>query len=167
MEDPDFSRASEGQALMLAAERGATRSIRSWQKRGGDINLTLSHAGSVMTPLQTAAHAGYDVAVRTLLDCGADADRTPVGSGHVGYKPLQLAARGGHTAAVLALLEAGANPKGADDFGQTALHYAAAFGHADCCMELLRYGSDPTARDATGHRPDSLASAAGHTQLSG
>jgi ankyrin repeat protein len=159
---------SEGAALMLAAERGATRSIRSWQQRGGDVNLPLAHAGSTMTPLQTAAHAGYDTAVRTLLECAADPDRVPPkGSGHVEYRPLILAARGGHSACLVALLEAGANPNGGDAFGQAALHYAAAFGHAECCMALLRYGADPTTRDVSGHRPDSLASTAGHTQLAG
>jgi hypothetical protein len=159
---------TEGAALMLAAERGAIHSIRAWQRRGGDLNAPLDHAGSIMTPLQTAAHAGLVLAVRSLLECGADVDRTPSeGLGHVDYRPLLLAARAGHTAVLLALLEAGANPLGADAFGQSALHYAAAFGHADCSMELLRYGADPTARDATGHRPDSLASSAGHMHLSG
>lgn len=162
---PDMS---EGAALMLAAERGAARSIRGWQLRGGDINLPLAHGGAVMTPLQTAAHAGYTLAVKTLLECGADADRTAGrGSDHEGHSPLQLAARCGHTDAVLALLQAGANPGARDAFGQTPLHYGAAFGHADCCVALLRYGCDPAVLDASGHAAAALAEAAGHAQLSG
>jgi hypothetical protein len=166
---PEISAAlSEGAALMLAAERGAARSIRGWQLRGGDVNLPLSHGGAVMTPLQTAAHAGYTLAVKTLLECGADADRVVSrGSGHEDHTPLQLAARCGHTDAVVALLQAGASPGARDVFGQTPLHYGAAFGHADCCVALLRYGCDPAVLDASGHAAAALAEAAGHAELAG
>ena len=165
-EPPISAPLSEGAALMLAAERGAVRSIKGWQMRGGDINAPLSHSGSTMTPLQTAAHAGYTLAVRTLLQCGADGDRTlGSGPGHEAHTPLQLATRAGHVDVVAALLESGANPGARDVFGQTPLHYGAAFGHADCCVALLRYGSDPLALDASGHAPAALAKAAGHAQL--
>ena len=159
---------SEGAALMLAAERGAVQSIRGWQMRGGNINLPLNHSGVLMTPLQTAVHAGYGLAVRTLLQCGAEADLTAgQGSGYEDHSSLQLAARGGHSDPLLALLEVGADPSARDAFGQTPLHYGAAFGHVDCCMQLLRFGCDPAIRDASGHTADALAEAAGHAALAG
>ena len=39
----DVGAVDEGTALMFAAERGAIKSIQSWQQRGGNLDTLLIH----------------------------------------------------------------------------------------------------------------------------
>jgi ankyrin repeat protein len=142
--------------------------------RGSDNILTIG-----ATPLLRAAKAGDVVAVRMLLDKGAD----PNLATKPGVTPLMAAAgvgsrdsdtRGRYKTEAEAiesarmLLDAGADINAAEDRGQTALHGAAFWGFTQLVQFLADHGAKLEAKDNRGMTPiDSAMGRAGGNGFSG
>jgi ankyrin repeat protein len=115
-----------------------------------DMNLT-DQVGR--TPLLWAAEMGHEVAVRVLLEKGADIESKDLG----GRTPLQWAAKGNHEAVTELLLEMGAIIDSRDLFGQTPLIQVAKGGHQTVARLLLAKDADMESKDCRGHSPLSWA----------
>jgi ankyrin repeat protein len=145
--------------------------------RPGVVN-SQGRAGA--TVIQLAVRRGRLVALRVLLDCGAD----PALADDTGYTALHYAVAADDPAVLAVLLErggdpdqsnprtgerllevalttnrreqfrmllrAGADPNATDRMGETALHRAALVDNADAVLELLEAGADPNARNQAG-----------------
>jgi ankyrin repeat protein len=170
-------------ALMGAAVRGHTDTVRLLVKRGADVN---AKGGTGRTALIEAAAEGYTNTVRVLLENGAEVNakdndgwsalfwaafsgrtetvRALLEKGaEVNTKnnfedsPLIQAAYGGDTSTVSLLLEKGAEIDAKDDQGRTALIEASRQGHADTVRVLLEKGADPSTQDKGGDTALSMA----------
>lgn len=103
-------------------------------------NEDLSICRGAFTPLVLAAGAGYQNIVLSLLQHGADINRT----GTTCLTALMIAAQGGHTGVVELLLRNGADlTVKHHGLYMTALELAAEEGHAGAVDLLLRHGQDP------------------------
>jgi ankyrin repeat protein len=147
---------------------------RSMGDRGSDNILTIG-----ATPLVRAAKAGDVIAIRMLLDNGAD----PNLATKPGVTPLMAAAgvgsrdsdtRGRYKTeaeaieAARMLLEAGADINAAEERGQTALHGAAFWGFTQLVQFLADRGAKLEAKDNRGMTPvDSALGRAGGNGFSG
>lgn len=123
-------------ALMLAAERGQTDTLRTLLAAGADANATRS--GGV-TPLMHAAASGEPAAVRLLLDAHADVN---VRSARNGVTALRVAVVTGSVDSARALLAAGADPDELDDAGARLLFAAAGAGSTELIDLFLPPGAD-------------------------
>ncbi|XP_046988489.1 CARD- and ANK-domain containing inflammasome adapter protein-like [Schistocerca americana] len=92
--------------------------------------------GCGSTPLHVAAANRRDVAVRLLLEAGADYE---VRDGR-GRTPLHAAAVSGSVHALRLLLDAGGDPESRDSEGKTAVHLACEEGHTSVLMVLYKRG---------------------------
>ena len=147
---------------------------RSMGDRGSDNILTIG-----ATPLLRAAKAGDVVAIRMLLDKGADPNLTSKS----GVTPLMAAAglgsrdsdtRGRYKTETEAiesarmLLEAGAEINATEEKGQTALHGAAFWGFTQLVQFLADHGAKLDAKDNRGMTPiDSAMGRAGGNGFGG
>ena len=147
---------------------------RSMGDRGSDNILTIG-----ATPLLRAAKAGDTLAIRMLLDKGAD----PNLANKPGVTPLMAATgvgsrdsdtRGRYKTEAEAiesarmLLEAGADINAREDKGQTALHGAAFWGFTELVQFLADHGARLDAKDNRGMTPiDSALGRAGGNGFSG
>jgi len=98
-----------------------------------------------VTPLMVCSQLGHGEAVRTLLQHGADPNKSDPQAGIVS---LRLAVSRGHADIASALLEAGAEVNRADNYGYTPLMIAAVGGHLDCLKVLLSKGASTDLRDS-------------------
>ncbi len=121
------------QALIEAAESGATNTVEQLLKSGVDANARPNNG---TTALIRAASNNHAETVRVLLDNGADINATR----NDGMTPLILAAFFGHTGVAALLLEKGADLSAKDQLGSTALHWASSRGHKET-FELLKNAS--------------------------
>jgi ankyrin repeat protein len=90
-----------------------------------------------VTTLMLAALGGHDLAVRRLLEAGADARLVH----RSGRTPLYMAAENGHETVANRLLQAGALADAAEENGQTPLYIAASNGHDGVVTALLQAGA--------------------------
>jgi uncharacterized protein len=109
-----------------------------------------------------AAFAGQSVALRRVIDAGADPNATVRDA--MANTPLHLAVTGVCNPSVIELLvRRGAMPNARAASGITPLHNAASRGLAQAIEVLLRLGADPAAHMDTGQTPAMIASAKNHT----
>jgi uncharacterized protein len=138
--------------------------------RGADMMLTMG-----ATPLLRAAKAGDVVAIRLLLDHGANPNLpniqgvTPVMAA-AGLGSNEIDTRGrfktqpDQIASIDLLVKAGADINAHDHNGQTALHGAALFGYDDVIKDLVAHNADVNAKDNKGMTPldSAMGRAGGH-----
>lgn len=110
------------------------------------------------TELMKAAKDGNAVAVKQILDRGADVNA----STSKGKRALMVAASEGKAEVARLLIERGAEVDAADVYGTTALIVAATSGHTDVVALLLEHGADPAASDSSGGSPLVNATFFGH-----
>ncbi len=130
----------------------------------GEPTLANAHAPDGFTPLTLAAFFGRLLALRLLLDLGADPNLAAKNVMRV--RPLHSASAlrdpALATAAVDALLNAGARVNETQHGGWTPLHQAASHGFTDLVQLLLDRGADRAARSDDGRTPLEMARAGGH-----
>lgn len=114
-------------------------------------------------PLALAAFFDHPLALKRLLDAGADPDTTARNETRV--RALHSAVASGSRTSVRHLLAAGADPDARQQGGATPLMAAAAQGDGDTVRALLEAGADPGARDESGRDAAGLAAEAGHAEL--
>ncbi|MDD5296323.1 MAG: ankyrin repeat domain-containing protein [Rhodocyclaceae bacterium] len=112
----DQTNALGEQALQLAAWQGRTEAVRWLLDHGASLN----RQGKQWSALHYAAFAGHTELVRLLLARGADVNAQAPNQSSV----LMMAVREGHEDTVQDLLKAGADPRPANDWGDTALTWA-------------------------------------------
>ncbi len=138
------------QALIEAAETGATNVVEQLLKSGVDANARPSNG---TTALIRAASNNHVETVRVLLDNGANINATR----NDGMTPLILAAFFGHAGVAALLLEKGADLSARDQLGSTALQWASSRGHKET-LELLKDASSGKVRILPPPNSESFAS---------
>ena len=153
--------------LLEAAATGDVATMAQLLEDGVNINalvpVTAPNALSPgapklhMTPLLGAMEQKQEVAMRWLLEHGADPD---LGDS---FSPLWVAVSQGDLAAVRILLDVGVALDFADSIEcTTAFHCACLSGHAECAMALVVAGCDTKLRNKMGLTGRQMASLAGH-----
>uniref|UniRef100_A0ACD6A465 Uncharacterized protein n=1 Tax=Avena sativa TaxID=4498 RepID=A0ACD6A465_AVESA len=104
---------------------------------GFDINAEANN-DSGMTPLACAVSRGKAIAVRYLLEKGADPDKEDI----IGFTPLHYATKEGNDGLVRLLLSKGASVNASSSEG-TPLHMAASHGKSAIVQVLLQNNADP------------------------
>jgi ankyrin repeat domain-containing protein 50 len=110
------------------------------------------------TDLMVGSYFGHEVAVRLLLEHGADV-KAKNGNG---WAALYGAASNGHETVVRLLLESKADINTEDEFGWTALHGAAANGHESVVQLLLEHNAVVNTKNRRGWTALYQAAANGH-----
>lgn len=146
--------ASVPEQMTQAAIQGNTADLEALIKTGApEINkpalLAPDQTGCQgqrwLTPLQAAACAGQDAALRKLLAGKADINFAPRG----GQAPLILAINHRREQAARLLIEAGAQLEVKDSAGNTPLLLAISQGNRPLAEFLLKHGASPKAKNAT------------------
>lgn len=107
-----------------------------------------------LTPMHIAAMRGDTVALRFMVEAGADLMR----KGNNGLTPFHNACRSGNVEAVGFLLQHQADPNCRTIGGTTPLHTVSNFSdNGDLISLLLDHGADPDAKDDWGGTPLSFA----------
>lgn len=127
-----------------------------------DPTLADAWAPDGFFPLALAAFFGHTLAVKRLLDAGADPAATA--RNPMAIQAIHAAAAAGSRMAVRHLLEAGADPDSRQHGGWTALMAAAAAGDLTMIDDLLAAGADPCLRNDDGDDAVTLAARAGHDE---
>ena len=118
------------------------------------------------TALINASDSGAAAAVKLLIQCGADVNKTNTKTS----KTALMSACGAGDAAAAAtivglLLEAGANVRATNHYGDTALSFASVAGHLSVSRLLLYGAAEVNSRDREGHTPLLRAAHFGHELL--
>ena len=146
--------------MHAAARNRHANVVEILNKYGGIINVQDKYG---YTPLHYAAMYDNDVAVKSLLECGANFSvRCFVNK----LSPLHLAAERDDPDIIDILIAAGADVNCVDRYGATPLHYAACEGIADVTEALLRNGADINVVDELGKTPLSVALKMGEIEVS-
>lgn len=128
-----FKKSNAGDQLLIAVKLNKISEISRLVALGVDVNSRIDKNGK--TALHYAAYKGQAVAVKALVEAGADLDVTDEN----GMTALHRAIIHGHTDVVHILLKAGCLIDQKDENGNTALHEAAWNGYSKC-VELLVAG---------------------------
>ena len=144
-----------------AARDGDLVRIERWAQQQRD-GLNSKFDFDDWRPLQLACAEGDGVAVKTLLDAGADVNAKDESFFKACQTALMVAARYGHASICSDLIDSGANTDSSDKFGFTALHYASANGHLRTTQTLLEKGAKDT---STRSSALDLAKAKGHHRV--
>jgi ankyrin repeat protein len=129
--DVDASDGTGRTALIDAANRGLTESVRILLDAGADIEATTSSEGK--TALILAAHDNHPAVVEMLLDRNADINAR----NSKGESALMVAAARGWVDIVRVLIQRGADVSAKDRFDNTALQKAEKHG-GPAVTQLLR-----------------------------
>jgi ankyrin repeat protein len=147
----------KGQVGLFVALRGGA--VKAAQALLADPRTEIDHANAHgETPLMMAALRGQTDMVRTLLDRGAQVNRS-------GWTPLHYAASGGDPALVALLLDRGAAIDALSPNGTTPLMMAARYGAIDSADLLLRRGANARLRNQRGMDAADFAAGAGRDAL--
>ena len=147
-----------GTALIAAAARGHTGTVRALLEKGGEVDAT-DKAGR--TALMEAASGGYTDTVRLLLEKGANVNS----SDNVGWTPLFWAAFSRRSETVRLLLEKGADVNAKNKYADNALIHAAYGGDTDTVVALLDHHADINAKQDMGRTALIEAARQGHTDV--
>lgn len=134
--------------LHVAAEHGSMGCLQLLLAKGADADRTNFNGNSVLNYAVICRRSfgstnGYETALRSLLDAGANVNaRDPIGG-----TVLQLASQLGDADGVRVFLNAGAEVNSRDDSGGTALHYAE---NVEVARLLLEAGADPAIQTHSG-----------------
>ena len=147
-------------ALCLAARDGNLEILEMLHELGVDLNAELIMQKSRLRnssplgrkALDLAASGGHEIAVRLLLDKGAE----------LSEGVLQIASEKGHVPVVETLLQYGASPNTRDGWGLSPIHKAAIEGHSSVVGLLLQYGASPQTRSWFKHGPVSVVNGSAH-----
>ena len=143
-------------ALMDAAARGYTDTVRALLDKGGEVDAT-DNAGR--TALMEAAFGGYTDTVRLLVEKGANVNAHD----NEGWSPLFWAAFSRRTDSVRFLLDKGADVNAKNKYEDTALIHAAYGGDTDTVTVLIEHHADLNAKDDMGRTALIEAARQGHT----
>jgi ankyrin repeat protein len=143
-------------ALIDAAARGYTETVRALLEKGGEVDAT-DNAGR--TALMEAAFGGYTDTVRLLHEKGANVNAID----NEGWTPLFWAAFSRRSDTVRFLLEKGADVNAKNKHEDNALIQAAYGGDMDTVTVLLDHHADINAKDDLGKTALIEAARQGHT----
>ncbi len=127
--------APQVRALLAAARRGDSASVRRLAAAGVDLDARVIGEGTALIQAVRARHPGT---VDALLALGADPDRAALGEGN----PLIVAARLGAQPIVERLVAAGADVDRVVTYDETPLINAARAGHLTTVDYLVAHGAD-------------------------
>eukprot|EP00744_Colponema_vietnamica_P015607 GILI01021881.1.p1 GENE.GILI01021881.1~~GILI01021881.1.p1 ORF type:complete len:363 (+),score=56.48 GILI01021881.1:237-1325(+) len=106
-------------------------------------------------PLQRACYSGRTAAVISLLEAGADANKTLSTTGDI--TPLRIAVAKGIPLMIESLVSIGrAAVNAPNSVGRSPLHFACEMGCPNTCEALLKVGANPMMRDNFGNTPEQL-----------
>jgi ankyrin repeat protein len=149
-DNPDRTKLADENGLTpvhIAAQAGALKSLRVLAGAKADLN---PHDNKNRTPLSVAIAADFTNTVTTLLDLGADANKTAADDSKILFPPLTHAAAIGNTAIINALIKAKAdvNVRGPDK--SFPITTAAIHRRWDAVNVLLENNANPNAQNADG-----------------
>ena len=144
--------------LMMASVSAPSAFFETLIALGADVNA--QRTDDKMTPLYLASSWNHYVAVRLLLEHGADANIPNV----KGYSPLHVAASNGFFNVVRLLLDYGADVNIPDIDGYTPFHYAASQG-CNLIELLIEKVSNVNLRTKRGRTPLYIAVKNQHEQI--
>lgn len=145
-------------ALMDAAARGYTDTVRALLDKGGEVDAT-DNAGR--TALMEAAFGGYTDTVRLLVEKSANVNAHD----NEGWSPLFWAAFSRRTDCVRFLLDKGADVNTKNKYEDTALIHAAYGGDIDTVAVLIEHHADLNLKDDMGRTALIEAARQGHTDV--
>lgn len=102
-----------------------------------DVNAVCNSIGEGLTPLMQAASSGNIAVAKTLIEHGANVNK----SNRFGGTPLHRAASHGRSEFLRLLIDSGADINAANVNGTTALTFAAYKGYPACVALLLEHGA--------------------------
>ncbi|XP_020623301.1 ankyrin repeat domain-containing protein 24-like isoform X2 [Orbicella faveolata] len=146
-----FKKSNVGDQLLIAVKLNKISEISRLVALGVDVNSRIDKNGK--TALHFAAHKGQLLAVRALIEAGADLDITDEN----GVTALHRAIIHGHAGIVHTLLEAGCSVDETDENGNTALHEAAWNGYSKCVELLVAAKCNVNVHNRTGYTSLHLA----------
>ncbi|XP_063903515.1 uncharacterized protein LOC135122939 [Zophobas morio] len=154
--ETNFATRDDGNTpLLLACQRGHTKTVQHLLKSGAVINLPNNHG---FTPLYVASLNGHQTIVNHLVQAGAGINCPD----NAGYTPLQVASQHGHEATVRYLVTSGADINLAEKDGRTPLYLAARNSHEDILRYLVDCGATTNCANCDGVTPLYLVSRNGY-----
>ncbi|XP_078375371.1 uncharacterized protein LOC144658781 isoform X1 [Oculina patagonica] len=151
-----FKKSNVGDQLLIAVKLNKISEISRLVALGVDVDSRIDKNGK--TALHYAAYKGQLLAVKALIDAGADLDLTDEN----GVTALHRAIIHGHTDVVHTLLGACCSVDKIDENGNTALHEAAWNGYSKCVELLVAAKCDVNIHNRTGYTSLHLAAQNSH-----
>ena len=159
--DPNMEKNPEYTPLYNAASGGYIEVVKLLLQRGAYPNP--SKGGSPGSPLIAASVRRDTVAVKLLLDYGANPNLTSESPNRATALHIAVGLNDKNVAKLL--LGAGADPNMTDSHGRTSLHLASGDGNHDMVKLLLDSGADPEKADVVGVTALETAIDRGHEKV--
>ena len=149
--------------LIEAAKAGEVEEVRARLLEGAIEVDAVDKYGC--TALQWACAKGHADCIKLLLEADAEKDMGKVATDGLNFiaSPVWNCSYGGHAEGLRILLEAGANPRTANEDGETAVFITSSFGHTECLRLLLDAGADKNKPNRNGWTPIWVSSRNGRT----
>lgn len=160
--DPNTDLVGGATVLHYAARHGNVPLLKYLLATGMDVNLPQGYSEDGITALYNAVKEQHEEAVRTLLEHGADPNKTFKDS----WTCIIHGAKIGNYKILQMMLSKGGDARArCDPEGSTALHIAVQHGHRMAVRLLLETGWDVNAKDASDTTPLQIAIAAGFSTI--